>query len=68
MTLKSTAMRRFRMILIDSEYSPCIQCAILVLNKSKFMEGVILQIDFTKIESMTFPGMNNGTGTSREIL
>ena len=33
MTLKSTAMRRFRMILIDSEYSPCIQCAILVLNE-----------------------------------
>jgi len=24
---------------------------------------VIMQIDFSKIESMTFPGMNNGTGT-----
>ena len=26
------------------------------------MEVAILQIDFNKIGSMTFPGMNNGTG------
>ena len=35
---------------------------ILILNKSGFVEVVILQIDFNKIELMTMPGMNNGTG------
>ena len=31
--------------------------------KSEFVEVVILRIDFNEIESMTLPGMNNGTGT-----
>jgi hypothetical protein len=28
--------------------------------KSGFVEAAIMQIDFNKIKSMTFPGMNNG--------
>ena len=32
-----------------------------MMNKKK-LEVESLQIDFNKVESMTFPGMNNGTG------
>ena len=28
-----------------------------------FVEATIVKIDFNAIDSMTFPGMNNGTGT-----
>ena len=32
------------------------------INKSGFVEKETMLIDFKKIDSMTFPGMNNGTG------
>jgi len=32
-------------------------------DRSGFGEVAILQINFNRIESMTFPGMNDGTGT-----
>lgn len=31
-------------------------------RESEVVEVAILQIDFNKIEAMTFPGMNDGTG------
>ena len=35
----------------------------LLSDKSGFSEDVeIMRIDFNDIDSMTFPGMNNGTG------
>lgn len=32
------------------------------MYKSKFLEVKNMRIDFNDIDSMTFPGMNNGTG------
>lgn len=37
--------------------------AFMEAQKRLTLEAVIMQIDFSKIDSMTFPGMNNGTGT-----
>jgi quercetin dioxygenase-like cupin family protein len=36
---------------------------LFTIDKSEFEETVIMRIDFNKIDLMTFPGMNNGTGT-----
>ncbi len=33
------------------------------LKTSESVEAMIMKIDFNGIDSMTFPGMNNGTGT-----
>ncbi len=35
----------------------------MAINKSGFVKVINLLIDFNQIDSMTFSGMNNGTGT-----
>lgn len=36
---------------------------ILFSKINRNLEGLIMLIDFNRMDSMTFPGMNNGTGT-----
>ena len=49
---------------IGSQYGLAkISLSYMAINKSGFVKVINLLIDFNQIDSMTFPGMNNGTGT-----